>query len=66
MNEWLVGEDEIKDVRSGNVLVWDRDNARLPKWFQEVEYIESNWTNSSSWQYINTGIIPNSTNKQWN
>lgn len=53
MNEWLVGEDEIKDVHSGNVLVWDRDNARLPKWFQEVEYIESSWT-----QYIKTLITP--------
>lgn len=58
MNEWLVGEDEIKDVHSGNVLVWDRDNARLPKWFQEVEYIESNGTGC----WINTGIIPHNTN----
>jgi len=30
--------------------------------YQKVEYIESHWTNSTSWQYINTGIIPNSTN----
>lgn len=60
MNEWLVGEDEIKDVHSGNVLVWDRNNARLPKWFQEVEYIESNWAWNSSWQYIDTWYIPNS------
>lgn len=51
MNEWLVGEDEIKDIHSGNILVWDRDNARLPKAYQEVEYIESSWT-----QYINTNV----------
>lgn len=44
MNMGNVGEDEIKNVHSGNVLVWDRSNARLPKWFQEVKYIQSNWT----------------------
>ena len=58
MNEWLVGEDEIKDIHSGNVLVWDRDNARLPKWFQEVKYIQSSWT-----QYINTWFSPSNKTK---
>lgn len=55
MNEWLVGEDEIKDVHSGNILVWDRDNARLPREYQEVEWILNSWT-----QRIDTWLYPNS------
>lgn len=31
-------------------------------WYQQVEYIQSSWTNSTSWQYINTWIIPTPAN----
>lgn len=40
------------------VYLWNR----LPSEYQEVEYIQSSWQNNTNWQYINTGITPNSTN----
>ena len=53
MNMGNVGEEDIKDIHSGNTLVWDRDSVRLPKAFQEVKYIESSGT-----QRIDTWVAP--------
>lgn len=34
----------------------------LPDTYKQVEYIQSSWQNSATWQYINTWIIPTSAN----
>lgn len=45
-----------------DVQTWTVETSFIFAWYQRVEYIQSSWTNSNSWQYINTWIVPNATN----
>lgn len=42
---------------------WDKRKSVLPRWYSEIQYIQSTatnpWTVTSSWQYIDTLYTPN-------
>ena len=56
MNIYLHPSGVKKELK--NDYIGEYDFAK----YQEVEYIQSSWTNWSSWQYINTWIIPEPSN----
>lgn len=50
----VIPEGEVSVIARGAEILWQKQISRLPAEYQEVAYLESNYT-----QYIDTGYVPN-------